>query len=184
MLNRISEIDCQMMKTLSTLRFKAADFFFIFLTYSAVGPVWFGLAFLLNFLEQKGVQVLPQQKILLKCLFAPLVTWIVGHLIKRAVRRKRPFQHIPNFLAGVRSPIDDSFPSLHAGSTFAFFTALSTLDHPWSPAIGLWAIMTSFSRIYLGVHFVSDVLAGMLLGSAFGCSIGLIADFISSVSAF
>jgi len=40
--------------------------------------------------------------------------------------------------------------------------------HPLSPLLVPWAVSIPFTRYYLGVHFVSDILAGSLLGLAFG----------------
>jgi len=60
-----------------------------------------------------------------------------------------------------------SFPSAHAATSFAGAVSYSRLG---LPAIPLYALATalSASRLYLGVHFPSDTLAGALLGTALG----------------
>jgi undecaprenyl-diphosphatase len=111
-----------------------------------------------------GLQVITGQRLILKAMICTFMTWVIGNIIKKIFKRKRPFQAMPNFESLVYSPKDDSFPSLHTGSTIAFFTALLLLHHPWAWRVGVWAVVVSFSRLYLGVHYLSDILGGVLLG--------------------
>lgn len=168
----IQKLDSRFVKAVAAYRAGPVTLIFRLLTYSAVGPAWFGCATLLMILEKTGFTVFREQALLLRGLFAPLAVWIIGHVIKRICRRKRPFQFHQDFSALVKSPIDDSFPSLHAGSTFAFFAALAIYRHPWAALIALWALLTSFSRIYLGVHYLTDIVGGVILGFTCGSLIG------------
>jgi undecaprenyl-diphosphatase len=84
--------------------------------------------------------------------------------VKLLVRRPRPS------LAGLpplaSTPTGLSFPSAHASTSFAGARCYSRLGLPAAPLYALAAGL-SMSRLYLGVHYPSDVLGGALLGTAF-----------------
>jgi len=87
-------------------------------------------------------------------------------LIKRLVKRPRPFRGnfkiIPVYIAG-----DYSFPSGHSSSSVSTATALSMAYPKWyviAPA-ALWASSVAYSRMYLGLHYPSDVATGTLMGA-------------------
>jgi undecaprenyl-diphosphatase len=93
------------------------------------------------------------------------VSYGVMLLLKHIVKRPRPFVQnikiIPVYRAG-----STSFPSGHAASTFATATALSKAYPKWyviAPSM-LWAGSIAYSRMYLGVHYPTDVAAGTALG--------------------
>ncbi len=65
------------------------------------------------------------------------------------------------------------FPSCHAANTFALATFMSLLGRTprLSRMLFAWAIVTCYSRIYLGVHFTGDLVAGGVIGSAFAFAV-------------
>lgn len=102
-------------------------------------------------------------------LLIPLILFsdqLSSHVLKDVFGRVRPCE----VLQGVRA-IDGcrhslSFPSSHAVNTFAAATLFSLFYRRWVPwvAYGLAAIV-SYSRVYLGLHYPSDVLGGAVIGA-------------------
>lgn len=98
-------------------------------------------------------------------------SYLLDYLIKIIVRRPRPFI-VDLHLTPVYRPGEYSFPSGHTSSSFGTMVALSRAYPKWyviAPAL-LWSTSIGYSRLYLGVHNPSDVLAGAALGTgaAFG----------------
>lgn len=90
--------------------------------------------------------------------------------VKALVDRPRPFDRYPEPDTLVPHPPDASFPSGHASTSFAAATMLSLAFPPLAPALLVLAAAVAFSRVYVGVHYPLDVLAGAVLGAlvAFG----------------
>ena len=100
-----------------------------------------------------------------------ITLWMVVELLKALVRRSRPsFRVTKARIVGLRA-IGQSFPSGHTSQ--AFFTA--TLLAPYFHSAG-WlifllygmALLVGLTRMYVGAHYPRDVLAGAILGSAWG----------------
>lgn len=87
--------------------------------------------------------------------------------IKLAVRRRRP--ELPGLPALTDTPTQLSFPSAHASTSFAAARLYARLGLPAAPLYAL-AVGLSLSRLYLGVHYPSDVLVGAVLGTVAGAS--------------
>jgi len=88
----------------------------------------------------------------------------VSVVVKRVVRRRRPTD--PRIQVWVATPSDWSFPSSHAASTTAAAVAYSRLLG--RPYLLLSVPVMMASRVILGVHYPSDVLAGSLVGAVMG----------------
>ena len=101
---------------------------------------------------------------------AAAIALVIGALItnvclKNMVARVRPYDTYSALIPIVTKPIDWSFPSGHTCASFASaFVYFRLLPKKYGiPALVL-ACMIAFSRLYLGVHYPTDVLAGFLIG--------------------
>jgi undecaprenyl-diphosphatase len=92
-------------------------------------------------------------------------TYALNTLVKLAVRRRRP--ELPGLPPLIDTPTRLSFPSAHASTSFAGARLYARLGLPAVPLYALAAGL-SLSRLYLGVHYPSDVLAGAVLGVRLG----------------
>ncbi len=90
--------------------------------------------------------------------------------IKPLITRPRPWVVMEDFVSLVTSSDPHSFPSGHTTAAFAFGVALwLTLPQKWARATALAAAaLMGLSRLYVGVHFPTDVLAGLVIGTICG----------------
>lgn len=89
-------------------------------------------------------------------------------ILKPLVGRVRPFAVNTAVELLTAPPLDASFPSGHTAASFAAVFALKASgSRLWTPALAV-AVVIAFSRLYLYVHWPSDVLCGGLLGTALG----------------
>ncbi|HET7498479.1 MAG TPA: phosphatase PAP2 family protein [Candidatus Eisenbacteria bacterium] len=125
------------------------------------GEGWAVVVLLILFVNLR--QGLEAAVVALPALWATMIT--VNVVLKPIFRRRRPFiAFVKARVIGTR-PRDFSFPSGHAAAGFAGAVLLGMFLPRWAPLFYLFAIAVSFSRIYLGVHYPSDVLMGAFAGS-------------------
>ncbi len=86
--------------------------------------------------------------------------------IARRVGRERPFVRMVFRPLVQKDPRDPSFPSNHAGGAFALAAALAVYFPGWAAASWTLAVALSLARVFTGVHYVTDVVAGALIGAA------------------
>ena len=97
-------------------------------------------------------------------------------LLKQLTERARPPLAYPGIESLVSLPDSTSFPSGHAATAFAAATAVGILHPRFRSTLLALAATVALSRVYLGVHFWSDVLVGGLLGIAIGVAAGRLAQ--------
>lgn len=112
-------------------------------------------------------------------LIACLAVYFSGYVedwMKETVARVRPCRTLEGIRLILPCPRSYSMPSGHAISSFAFATPLFLLTRDyvrisWRIYPVVLASLIAFSRLYLGVHYPTDVLAGAILGSMIGLAI-------------
>lgn len=90
-------------------------------------------------------------------------------ILKNIVARTRPFDINTSIALIIEKPLDFSFPSGHTAASFAAVSALyfSGAKKLWKISFGI-ACLIAFSRMYLYVHYPTDILGGMIVGGFAG----------------
>lgn len=149
------------------------DSFMVTVTHLGdAGIVWITLGFILCICRKTRVC-----GILL--LTGLLIGLLLGNVaLKNIIARDRPcwIREMTDLLIAV--PKDYSFPSGHTLSSFIAATVLFHCDKRWGIPAYILAALIAFSRLYLFVHFPTDVLAGMILGIIIGCLVWRLAPML------
>jgi undecaprenyl-diphosphatase len=130
----------------------------LFMFLSAVGSfslIWIILGILLIVMEEQK-----HREFIIFFLGGLIITALItSTFIKPIIHRERPV-----FANAIAKPVDYSFPSTHAATSF-FAAALLTYYHKRKRVFFFTlAFLVAFSRLYLGVHYVGDVVAGAIIG--------------------
>lgn len=160
------KINCFIM--LNGLHSKWMDLIFINLTFLGDGLFSIITAAFLLF-------VWKLRRLSLYIIVTYLVSGVAAQMLKRIFMAPRPKEIIDShlyssFFAGITGSGWDSFPSGHTTSVFALATILALYSNKkrWGLSFLIIAIFTGYSRIYLGQHFLQDVIAGAVLGTFIG----------------
>ncbi|HZU14153.1 MAG TPA: phosphatase PAP2 family protein [Chloroflexota bacterium] len=108
----------------------------------------------------------------------------INLVLKPLFRRARPYETPGLARLLVAAPGPHSWPSAHAGSSFASAVVLAIAYPLWAPAALLLALLVAYSRIYVGVHYPLDVLAGIIIGSLAAGAVLLLSNLITPLLPF
>lgn len=152
-------MELQILDFIQTFHNPILDRIFIFASAVAEhGEVWIAAAIILLFVKKlRPAAVL--------VFIALILTFVSGELIiKNLVCRPRPFYENPDLQLIIPPPSGFSFPSSHTATSFAAATVIFIFSKKLGAVAIVLALIIAFSRLYLYVHYPSDVLCGMLLG--------------------
>jgi undecaprenyl-diphosphatase len=165
----LNRIDTQLFLSLNGAHNNFFDYFFSYFTSQEIWYPFYLLLIVIIFQKYKKDGIW----IVLIMVLAIVVSDQVSGFIKDTVQRLRPshaaaldgIAHLPLGKRGLYG-----FVSSHAANTFALTLLLGNVAKRKSLWLGLflWAILTAYSRIYVGVHYPFDVLAGGILGGGIG----------------
>ena len=94
------------------------------------------------------------------------LSWgLTSLVLKPLIGRTRVYHAVPSLVAIIPEPKDKAFPSAHAAMAFAgAFAILFHLPVSFGIAAMAFALIMGYSRMYVGVHYLSDVLGGLVTG--------------------
>jgi membrane-associated phospholipid phosphatase len=167
----LQKIDLNILEAINHNRIRSLDHFFIFITNIATVVTYSTSVILLLYSYIKHRFLLQRKSLML---FSSLIiTSAIIDTLKHVVNRTRPFIAHPSIdhLVNVST---SSFPSGHTGEVFVLATVITFLfrRQKWAVVLSLiWAFLVVYTRLVLGVHYPSDVLASMIIGVAIGIAL-------------
>jgi undecaprenyl-diphosphatase len=122
------------------------------------GMIWVIISFILM-LSKK------YKKVGILSILALILSTIIGEgILKNLIQRPRPFYELTNIQLLIEKPLSYSFPSGHTGSSFAVAGVIGILIKKYRIPVIISAIIMAFSRLYLFVHYPTDIVGGIALG--------------------
>ena len=166
MFSKIKRLDEAVVRHIIKIHRPVLDRVMVAATYAGTGAVIWSLALFLPFVITRRYRLVGFDLML-----SVFVTFVLSEIIiKKIIGRDRPSEKIDDDDMIIKKPQDHSFPSGHTSTSFAAFT-VTFICCPawiWIPAL-FGACLISFSRLYLRVHYLSDVLVGVVVGV--GCGV-------------
>jgi len=186
MIETLEHIDQALLIAINRCNSPLFDDFFWYVSKAWVSIPIYVLSLYLLYRHYPGKRAL----ILLGCILVTvaLTDVISTQVFKEGVKRYRPSHHAeigpqlhyyeesPRvFYRGGQYGFFSSHAANYAGFYFFLLPLLMRKENLWLWVIGAWGILVCYSRMYLGVHYPSDILAGLLFGGLFGFSAQVLA---------
>ncbi len=132
--------------------------------YARYGVFLFALLLVIGFLRARATGSLPRVAGSLWAALGMGIALAFAQLIAHAVDEPRPFEALPNVLLLIPHGADAGFPSDHSVMAGAIAAGLFLVWRALGWVTSLFALLLAFARVYVGVHYPQDVLAGLALG--------------------
>lgn len=146
----------------SSLKCGFLDFLMPLISLIGGGAVWALGGIILLFIKKHRINGI----VIISALTAAII--ITEFLIKPIFMRERPYLSVESFALLTAEPHGSSFPSAHTSASFASAVPFFGINKPIGVCAVIFAALVGFSRLYLYVHFPSDVICGALLGILIG----------------
>ncbi|HHT24283.1 MAG TPA: phosphatase PAP2 family protein [Clostridiaceae bacterium] len=134
-------------------------FFIFYTTLGNKGYLWIALGIILIIFNKT-------RKTGLLLLISLLISHLLNNFVlKTLIDRPRPYEVLPNVRMVIGRVEETSFPSGHSATAFGSAFVIFLRERGWLRWTALaMAILMAFSRLYVGVHYPTDVLAGSIVG--------------------
>ncbi|MCU0371295.1 MAG: phosphatase PAP2 family protein [Bacteroidales bacterium] len=167
------DIDISILRLVHHHRIVALDQVLYIISY-ATSFISIGLILGILFISVKS-RSKPLRIIFFKMLAVLIIAATVSFSIKTLTSRERPFKTYPD-IEKLSEAGSSSFPSGHTLEAFAIAVSLSLLipKRKIIFPVFIWACLVAYSRMALGVHYPTDVLGGMIIGSLLGWLVPLL----------
>lgn len=142
------------------LRIPALNGAMCFITHLGdTGAIWIALALILLLFRRT-------RRVGIFCAAAMILNLLLTNVaLKNIIQRIRPYDVMESLNILIEAQHDFSFPSGHTACSFAAaWTIFRTAPRKYSIPALILAVLISFSRLYVGVHYPTDVLGGLLVG--------------------
>lgn len=181
MIKKIQKIDDMVLEKFKAINIPVLNKIMIVITsLGTFGSVWFAIALIMLILPK-------YRSVGFNMLVALGITHLLGEfMLKRLVARSRPCHKLDDEDLIIDRPKYYSFPSGHTAASFCVVGVVFLRCQPviWVPILILAALI-GFSRLYLRVHFLTDVLVGAVLGFVCGCaSVGIMINLAVNYGLF
>lgn len=172
MLDKLLEYDKNLFVYLNQLGIERYDAFWNLITRVTF---WIPLFLLFPFLLYKAYPVRVARKLVFLLVLLAVCTITLTETVRNVVGRLRPSNtpDLQDLIRILQTPDNFSFFSGHAANSFAvtvFMVLLLRNSFKWTWVLFIWPVLFSLSRIYVGVHYPGDILAGAFVGCFMGFS--------------
>lgn len=137
----------------------------VFRLYATAGVALFAALLLAAYLDARHHDRITEVASTVWAGGAALVALGIGQLIGGAIDRARPYEVMTDVHVLVSRTTDFSFPSDHATMAGAVAAGLLLSQRRWGVPAVIAAVAMAFTRVYVGAHYPSDVVAGLALGA-------------------
>jgi undecaprenyl-diphosphatase len=178
MQNMLTGYELRILDSLQSIHTPFLDWLMVsFTALGDYGLIWIILAIILTILPK-------MRRTGITLIIALLLDVLVSNIwLKNFVARLRPCEINPTVSLLIPRPLDYSFPSGHTAASFTASCTLLGIESRLGWPSLLLSVLIAFSRLYLYVHYPTDVLAGMLVGFSLGALVSSLSNMQTTIHA-